>query len=233
MSFLIPFQGPNLSGNVNDNILYQENNVFIMDNHRLALWCWFQKINKDKSYNLFHIDAHPDMAKTANGDFSVEDIDLWTCSLEQYRTLMQAEYNLPLFRWDNYIQILYSHFRTLVAKKNTYLATHNVGATEVSAVEIQVYAIFSDKKFINQNNWIVNIDIDYFFSAQPEKTLMFSTDFIESIAIACKMGLDKGLIDVLTIALSPECCGGWAKSQKVLEIFSKILGIKQDLFNAD
>jgi len=31
-----------------------------MDNHRAAMWCWFQHISTDRKYNLFHIDKHTD-----------------------------------------------------------------------------------------------------------------------------------------------------------------------------
>jgi hypothetical protein len=236
MSFLIPFKGKNPSGKSADNILFQEKNIYIMDNHRLALWCWFQQIEKDESYNLFHIDAHPDMAVSANNIFAQNKINLWDLSLHDYQTAMQSEFNIPLFRWDNYIQVLLKFYPTTVSKENTYSATHKVGSIESLENDINAYRLLSElngilsgQKFINNNKWIINLDLDYFFSSLPEKMQMFSSEYIEAVALAIKLGIDSGLIKVFTIALSPECCGGWEKTEATLAIFTKNLNITDKL----
>lgn len=238
MNFLIPFKGRNQSEKTHDNILFQEKNIYIMDNHRLALWCWFQKLDINESYNLFHIDAHPDMAYSANDVFLNKKIDMWSLSLNEYQTLMQENYNIPLFRWDNYIQVLLNFYPQLVKKENTYSATHKVGSEETLAVDIsshrllsELNGIFFGQKFINENKWIVNLDLDYFYSSLPDKTPMFSTEYLSACAHSLKSGLDNGMIRVLTIALSPECCGGWEKAEQILSLFTKILAIDEDLFN--
>lgn len=47
-----------------DNILcyFKEKNIYIMDKHRLALWCWINEIDKKDygKYTLIHIDDHFD-----------------------------------------------------------------------------------------------------------------------------------------------------------------------------
>ena len=44
-----------------DIFLWNENNIYIMSNHRLALWCWLQdKKTFNKEYSLIHIDKHTD-----------------------------------------------------------------------------------------------------------------------------------------------------------------------------
>lgn len=232
MSFLIPFRGRNPSEKSNDNFLYHEKNIYIMDNHRLALWCWFQCLSKNESYNLFHIDAHPDMANSANEIIAKKNIDLWTLSLQEYQTLMQPEFNTPLFRWDNYIQVLLKFYPNLLKFENTYSATFKVGSVEQLFNDVSPYrllselnAILSGQKYINEQKWIINLDVDYFYSGIPEKVEMFSTEYITRIAQAIKLGIEKDIIKVLTIALSPECCGGWKKAEKTLEIFSNVLDI--------
>jgi hypothetical protein len=70
----------------------------------------------------------------------------------------------------------------------------------------------------------VNLDIDYFFSSQPQKLALFSDEFVDAVACTLKKGLGNGMIKVLTIALSPECCGGWEKAESMLLKFQKILG---------
>jgi hypothetical protein len=207
-----------------------------MDNHRLALWCWFQQLRKESSYNFFHIDAHPDMADTANKEFKIKNLDLWNMQLDVYQNIKQEEFNLPLFRWDNYIPILLEHYPNLVSRENTYSATHKVGSSielhhEVSSYKLlsELKNIFNGKKFINGKKWIVNLDLDYFYSAQPEKILIYSNDFLSEIAYSLKMGIEQNEISVLTIALSPECCGSWEKSEEILKIFNNILGIQCNL----
>lgn len=238
MKFLVPFKGRNPSEKARDNILYQEKNIYIMDNHRLALWCWFQNISVNESYNLFHIDAHPDMANSANDIFAKKNLDIWNMPLKEYQSLMQEEYNTPLFRWDNYIKVLLSFYPQLVKQENTYSATHKVGSLETLAQDISTYrllselnGIFSGQKFINENKWIVNLDLDYFYSSLPEKKLMYSADYLEACARSLRAGLDNNLIEVLTIALSPECCGGWENAEHTLAIFTKTLNINEVLFN--
>lgn len=238
MKFLIPFKGRNSSEQTSDNILFQEKNIYIMDNHRLALWCWFQKLDLNESYNLFHIDAHPDMSNSANDVFFNKNIDMWNVTLSEYQTFMQEDYNIPLFRWDNYIQILLKFYPQLVKKENSYSATHKVGSKETLAVDISAYrllselnGIFSGQKFTNENKWIVNLDLDYFFSSLPDKTLMYSTEYLEAFAHSLRSGLDNEMIKVLTIALSPECCGGWEKAEQVLTMFTKIFEVREDLFH--
>jgi hypothetical protein len=211
-----------------------------MDNHRLSLWCWVQQLDQNQSYNLFHIDAHPDMAVSANEIFSTMKIDLWNLSLKDYRNIIQPEYNIPLFRWDNYLQVLLKHYPQTVKKINTFSATHKVGSDLQLAHDISPYrllselkGIFTEQKYINENKWIVNLDLDYFYSSLPDKILMFGTEYLEEIAVSIKTGLDSGLIKVCTIALSPECCGGWEKAETTLSIFTRILQINEVLLAED
>lgn len=218
MSFLIPLVTRGESASSTDNVLYNKGNIFVMDNHRLALWCWFQKINKNQRYNLFHIDAHPDMSESALKDFNH---DLWSLSLLDYRTAWQPDINSPLFRWDNYLEIFLKKYPESLGLAVS--ATHQLGSTKSLSEEVKCFdlvarlsEIFSGKKYINDLPWIVNLDLDYFFSAQPEKLQLFSDEYIESISKSLQLGLESGLISVLTIALSPECCGSWEKAESML-----------------
>jgi hypothetical protein len=227
MSFLIPLnhRGPSVSSN--DNFLWREKNIFVMDNHRLALWSWFQVMQTGQRYNLFHIDAHPDMSESALKYFNH---DLWTLSLEDYRNAWQADINMPLFRWDNYVEIFIRKYPGLVG--HTMSATHHLGSAKGLLEEVKPFdlakklnEIFSGDKFINDLPWIMNLDLDYFFSATPEKLELFSEDYILSIAHSIKQGLTDGVIAVLTISLSPECCGSWEKAESMLKKFSSILNL--------
>jgi len=225
--FLIPLVNRGESASSKDNVLWQKDNIFVMDNHRLALWCWFQVLEKKKSYNLFHIDAHPDMSESALKNFNH---DLWSLSLDDYRATWQEDINLPLFRWDNYLEIFLRKYPELIGV--TLSSTHHLGSSKELSEEIKpfdlvkrIHEIFSGKKYVNDLGWIVNLDLDYFFSAAPEKFELFSEEYVSSIALSIKSGLSSGMISALTISLSPECCGSWEKAELMLEKFSSVLGI--------
>lgn len=216
--FLIPFLSRGDSASSQDNVLWNEGPVYVMDNHRLALWCWFQKIDKTKRYNLIHIDAHPDMSESALKYFKH---DLWNISLEEYREAWQKDINMPLFRWDNYIEVFLRKYPKLVGK--TVSATHHLGSSKELSEEIRAYdlvkylnAVFSGERYVNELPWIVNLDLDYFFSAAPEKIQLFGDEFIQEVNKAIRLGLENGMIEVLTISLSPECCGSWEKAESML-----------------
>jgi hypothetical protein len=40
------------------------------------------------------------------------------------------------------------------------------------------------------------------------------------------MGINSGMIKTLTIALSPECCGGWEKAESMLAKFFQFTEIQ-------
>jgi len=223
--FLISLKYRGESASSTDNFLWRENNIFVMDNHRLALWCWFQVMKKGQRYNLFHIDAHPDMSESALPHFNH---DLWNMTLDEYRSSWQQDINMPLFRWDNYIEIFLRKYPELVGQ--TFSATHQLGSDKELSEEVKSFylpkmlnTIFSGERFINALPWILNLDLDYFFSAAPDKHEIFSDNFIESLGNSIGKGLDSGEIALLTISLSPECCGSWKKAEIMLEKFSKIL----------
>lgn len=218
---LIPLKSRGESASFLDNVLIEDGKTFIMDNHRLALWCWFQKIKSGKKYNLFHIDAHPDMSDSANAYFSH---DLFNITLEDYRAELQKDINVPLFRWDNYIEIFLTHYPQMVG--HTISATHHLGSSKTLKEDISPYTlvkrineIFYERTYVNEYPWIMNVDLDYFFSAHPEKTLLFSEEYVKSLALAIENGLDNEMLEVLTISLSPECSGGWENAERLLEMF--------------
>ena len=44
-----------------DVMLWQNDKVYVMDNHRDAAWCWLQQCKDEEKYNFMHIDRHYDM----------------------------------------------------------------------------------------------------------------------------------------------------------------------------
>ena len=125
--WLIPFKGRNFSGCYTQNFLWKKDNVYIMDNHRAALWCWFQHISADEKINLLHIDKHTDTLQSRLKEWVNACPDLWTIKLEEYLSFIHekdAGQDVPLFRWDNYGSIFLEKYGDLVNKDlkiNNYL----------------------------------------------------------------------------------------------------------------
>lgn len=72
--------------------------------------------------------------------------------------------------------------------------------------------------------WILNIDIDFFFQDMggSDSIYQFLTD--KDIVNLCR-NIRKvlPLIEIITITLSPEFCGGWSNSYKILKKMSEEL----------
>ena len=235
---LIKFKGRNRSDSDNLNLLYNIDNIYLMDNHLAASWCWLQKIDISKRYNLFHIDRHYDL--------QISQIDCWIkefknnvdclskISINQLLELnfkpknSPQDYKYKIFQFDNYLTIFNRLYPNLL--ENMFFATHKDGETidDFNISEIEIYELSKNLSFwINSNSnnkWIVNIDIDYFFSDINESYFQLLTnDYIKTIA--------KGLItakeniEVITIALSPEYCGGWGNAEKVAKLLMGSMNI--------
>lgn len=230
----IPLVNKGESKDSSDNFLIEEDKIFLMDNHRLALWCWFQKINLGKKYNLIHIDAHPDMSHSAIEELAKnKNVAIEKFSLDQYRNLNDSRYNVPLIRWDNYLKIFTTNFRENVDMESSISFTHHLGSNEslkhdLSPIYLikELEDIFTGKRFINENKWIFNLDLDYFVSSQPNKKILFSDDIIETVGEMIQIGLKNNLIEVVTIAFSPECCGNWDVADAVYKKLNKKLNLK-------
>ena len=63
------------------------------------------------------------------------------------------------------------------------------------------------------------------YIAEPEM------DYVKSNGQIIDANKEENLenIDVLTIALSPECCGGWENSINTLRLFNNILEIEMEI----
>jgi len=80
-----------------------------------------------------------------------------------------------------------------------------------------LFACFSE----SSERLIINLDIDYFFCDYPEYFMLFS-DIAITRLIRDIMNLASDQKNILTIALSPVCCGGWENSLEFIrKYFSK------------
>lgn len=235
---LIPFRGKHYSGPVNQNLLWRDGNVFLMDNHRAALWCWQQEIDLYQTpHSLLHIDRHTDCLG-ANLDAHMAALpDLRQLTLNEYldATVALSGGDVPLFRWDNYLSIHLKRFSNQVTAVRCidhgdgdapdHPATIRPGADEVP--QNVLYWLRRGPA-----PWIVNVDLDYFYFEAAGEGIrddtwlpMYSDEFIETVFGEIKNTSDEGLVGVVTIYLTPSnFTPGWDDCLKLSSKIFDILG---------
>lgn len=235
MEKIIPFKGENWSHALKTNLLLREGNTYLMDNHRMAAWCWAQHIDFTQQYTIVHIDKHYDTSTHNQLDIYCQNIkgDLHELSAAEYDE-MSYEYCKnewsPIFRWDNYIPIFHNLYNRNI--KEYLFFTQNSGMfwKELEKITGQYSPFnlindFPDYFEDSKNNLIINLDIDYFFSDYPDYEVVFTNTIIAKIFNNINKLIEVN-VSVLTIALSPECCGGWENSINFIRKFGKYVGLK-------
>ena len=248
MENIIEFKGINTSWSNTLNLLQKEKNVYVMDNHNAALWCWLQEIDLKQEYNVLHIDRHYD---TCSGQLeewlSALPKNMENLSIDEYLSCRYNEANsgdlMPVMTWDNYFPIFHRRYRKNI--KSYHFFTHREISLfdEMKSIltEYPVNGLFNLMDYFfnteetGEYKWIVNIDLDYFYQQidYTDTTLrMFSYEAIGYFLNKLKVKLKEGRIAVLTIALSPECCGNWESwdnSIILMKFFAEQLDIEFDI----
>jgi len=231
-NWLIPFKGRKDSGGWDQNFLWRHESVYIMDNHRAALWCWLQHLEKHNKYDLFHIDRHYDTLSSPNNKWPSQVPDLKKISISNYLVIEQETESeaFPLIHWDNYLSIFFELYSKQV--EECIFATHDDGdKPDWNLYEKPVWDIPDNLEFWlshSKNKWIFNIDLDYFFfnghKENPER--MLTDDYAQAVFEVVYKKYQDGTIKVLTIALSPEWCGGWEPAEHLCQRLCDIMGLK-------
>lgn len=227
-----------------NNFLWQNENVYVMDNHLAAAWCWLQQCDTSARYNFLHIDRHRDLAKCFKDEDLQPMVDNPYMSFADFLRIKRSD-DIQLFRWDNFIQASYvmhpAWFQTNVflTQKEGNIGTswgHNqidIVENDVLYMDHYIQHLIGEEKEPSyfrkeddiDNKWIVSLDLDVFYTKNEEHVQLFSDDFIR--LVAKKLNDYMGNIQVLTIALSPDCCGGddigdkWNNAFQVLNIISE------------
>lgn len=223
------------------NFLWKSDDVpiYIMDNHLAAAWCWMQECDTNEAYNFIHIDKHSDL-KGCGHITRIEYLKTKpNISFEEYEKISYITNDkYQFFQWDNYIRACHYLFpnwfntnlfytqdnNECVANDWGYMAfpsqtmeTLYVRQGIKQYVEKQDFffkgAIF--KKNMRTKKWIVNIDLDFFWDFN--RTKVFDDQFIKDLGQTIGEAMNN--IQVLTLALSPSCCGGWENAIECSKIF--------------
>ncbi|QQG40517.1 MAG: UPF0489 family protein [Candidatus Levyibacteriota bacterium] len=232
-NWIIPFSKRGKSEEYGVNFLYRDKNIYISDNHRVALWCWMQRLNLTKKYSLIHIDEHFDTG-------SIHEWKQHTPTAEKIKQMSINEYrsytndlNCRIFRYDNYLSFMGECYYYLIDK---FYIGHHVSSfpqenPKFIYTNLDIFSVKSlfEKINFNKDKFIFNLDLDYFIGpkAKDQKS-QFKSDDINKFFTGIKKMIDKDRIIVLTIALSPDadCSGSWKDAEKFCEKYIPILGIK-------
>ena len=241
VDYIIPFKGENYSLAYDVNLLIRISNIYLMDNHKMALWCWSQQMDLSKQYNLIHIDRHSDCICEDIDDYSFE-----FTKNQNFKKLSAVEFdNLcydrkineanRVFTWNNYLPIFYNKYLKNVKTSYFFVheheSIHNSLKRKIEVLEPDflfgnyLQSILDENKFI-----IINLDIDYFFdTSENNYKMLFSNDRIQTIFEKFESKYNDPNC-IFTIALSPECCGNWKNSIDFISEHFKLFDLKKHLF---
>jgi len=235
--WLIPFKGRNASGAYNQNFLWRRWNVYVMDNHRAALWCWLQHVDPDSPHSIFHIDRHTDTLQSRMNEWLEHVPSSWNIGIEEYLNHSYVPDELgvgpiPVIRWDNYLSIYLALFGQDVSA--CYFATHKDG--DDPNYDSPMHVCMWDVPFnldywlgLGRKPWIMNLDLDYFFCDGEEDRAqrMIADPYIDRCMDIIRAKMADQTIAVTTIAITPSdnFTGGWGPSEAMMEQVLSRLGI--------
>jgi UPF0489 domain len=220
------------------NVLWKQDArpLYLMDNHRAAFWCWTQHIAPDESFGLIHVDWHWDAASIDDPVLLHEHSDCGARDFDTFDALRApGSAHLALVRWDNYID---AFLRVRSKMTTAHLTAHQsqdlITSQPLRAAIVDGRALlYPMASFLSQIGGllseatvplILNVDLDYFFSSlNGSRRRLFDPDFIRMFF---RMIAGHGAATrVTTIALSPECCGGWGPAEEACKLAFDGLGV--------
>lgn len=240
--FIIPPSKKQFARVFDNTFLWNEGNVYIMANHRLALWCWLQCNNiYDRKHALIHIDEHTD-ARRWEGPGEPECLEkALSCfdDLKDFKVYegLQCPYRDPWQKRSTRPCVTYDNFVHLAAKAkifNHYYMYSSVGdwhtglseATYDLNKKVQAVSSLSENIKKYAGKCIVDIDLDFFDS---DSGAIFPKGLTEEkllIQVFETVAKHRDKISMITISLN-ESPGDslWDKRQSQLSIVKEILGI--------
>ncbi|MBG6311023.1 UPF0489 family protein [Pseudomonas aeruginosa] len=232
--WIVPFKGRNTSLATKQNFLWKSGNVYIMDNHRAAMWCWLQEVRADETVFLLHIDEHFDTLNSRMEVWRRHLPELRGLSIDQYLALTfpDGDRTFPLIQWDNYLSLFLERYRQQL--RRAIFITHNIGDRPQfeGALHPRPEDVPSNLGFYlnHPERVIVNVDLDYFFcdDDQDQRRLMFSDDYISAVFRSIRAHMDTGNVACLTLCLTPDedYTGGWDQAEALCARACAILGIE-------
>jgi UPF0489 domain len=223
--WLIAWKERGRSGPVCDSFLWRSDRLYVMDNHRLALWCWWQHLDDDRrGWNFLHVDRHYDALWQRARPWQEHYNPSHRSDLNSFR---QAKFpgpdgELDLYRWD----VITSALLTLDGNKLHNWAFASAGEGEPLRVpdletiipwDLPARLRWMAKPSEENLCSIIDIDIDYFTHLDDDGLYgrVFSDQYLRELGSALGEGLTNNRFGVVTIALSPSTTGSWQLAEEL------------------
>lgn len=238
----------------NDVMLWQNGKVYVMDNHRSAMWCWLQQCKNGDRYNFMHIDRHYDMSNYYYKEDLIPVSENPRMDYREYASLMRQDGEFKSLSWDNYILFAYDLFpdwfqtNVFLTHKdgdvcvgwhgNKMIFTEKDPSDIINQIQQYILEITEEAEGVvggsSEFMWIVNLDLDIIFNLSEECELyeFYNEDSIRDIARHIQRAMDR--IQVLTIAISPDCLIGngmkekWDNGFRMLRILAEEIEALQE-----
>jgi hypothetical protein len=227
-SWLIPWEARGMSGPVCDSLLWRHERLYVMDNHRLALWCWWQHLAESDRWTYVHIDRHFDAFWLPSNPWKRDATAEHRTDLGAFRNAQTKDGNAQfnLYRWDTVTSALWClHGETI---DRVVFATANEGDDPriPNATYVRPWSLLgqladlASTKDKSAPPCIVDVDIDY-FTWQHRNGMcgqLLSDEFVGEVGRLLKAGLTTGRFGVVTVALSPSTTGSWRLAEHLLSL---------------
>ena len=232
--WLIPLESRRSSSRDQVNFLYREDNVYVSDNHRVAAWCWLQYWQAGQEAALFHIDRHSDTLLSGLEERLAMLPPMHTLSLNEYLAATTQEHgtSTALIHWSNYLSLFLAQYPERISTLYwTQLPPTGdpprfarMADTPPHEVPLHLSAMAA-----NGDKAVVNLDLDFFLWRRQRNDYyaIYSDAYIQHLCESIAELQAAGGLLCLTIALSPECCGGWANAERLLGQVGE--GLRMDL----
>lgn len=224
--WLLPWKERGRSGPVHDSFLWASDRLYVMDNHRLALWCWWQHLKSSEWWTFHHVDRHFDALWERHNPWPTHTTAAHRSDLEAFRsaTFKSHGEQLELYRWDTITSALWSLHRDQLTEVSFATAGEGDPPAILCAQHVDPWQLPSHFRYLAESDLrqapprIVDIDIDYFTHQDLDGAFgpVYSDSYIEELARSLRMGYENDRFGVITIALSPTTTGSWSLAENVL-----------------
>jgi hypothetical protein len=209
-----------------------------MDNHRLALWCWWQHLAESDYWTFHHVDRHYDALWQKSNPWPKHTTSEHRKDLAAFRSAkwQARDGEFDLYRWDTITSSLFAlHGEQIL--ESTFATNHEGDRLALArAQDIASWSLPSHFRYLAELEdglsfpRIIDIDMDYFTHDDLDGPFgqVFSDEFIGELGESLRVGLENGRFGVVTIALSPETTGNWALAERLATKLLEPLGLASE-----
>ena len=229
--WLIPLTQRGVSSRDHVGFLFREGNIHVSDNHRVAMWCWLRHLSNEERVTLIHIDRHSDTLRSHLSRCLEVLPPLETLSLPDYLGATWDCNGSPMtaVHWGNYLSIFLARHGNQIAQ--LYWCQHppTGDPPDFAHEDVEPHELPPCLEACAQRAGpvILNLDLDFFMWRRQRNDYyqLYSDDYLRHLGESIAALRASGSLKCLTIALSPECCGGWANSERLLAKLSDSIGM--------